>query len=54
MEDSEMSRWSRQDDTEGIAGGQCERGLKPLSLGGGGLGDIPPKIFKILVLSPAI
>ena len=33
MEDSEMSRQSQQGGAEGVAGGECERGLNPLSLG---------------------
>ena len=49
MKDSEMSWRSWRGDAEGIAGGECERGLNPLSLGG-----LPQKIFKVLVLSPAI
>ena len=34
MEDSEMSRRSRRGDAEGVTGGECERALNPLSLGG--------------------
>ena len=52
MKDSEMSRRSRRGDAEGVAGGECERGLNPLSLGG--LGGLPHKFFNVLVLSPAI
>ena len=52
MKDSELSRRRRRGDAEGVAGGECERGLNPLSLGG--LGGLPQIIFKSLVLSPTI
>ena len=54
MKDSEMSWRSQRGDAEGIAGRECERGLNPLSLGLWGSGGVPQKIFKILVLFPAI
>ena len=44
MKDSEMSRRSWRGDTEGIAGGECERGLNPLLLGGSG--GPPPENFQ--------
>ena len=42
MEDSEMSRQSRRGGAEGVAGGECGRGLNPLWLGGSG----PPENFQ--------
>ena len=42
LEDFEMSQCSRRGDSEDIVGGECERGLNPLSLVGG----LPQKISK--------
>jgi len=44
MEELEWSRQSRRGDAEGVAGGECERGLNPLSLGGSG--GPPPENFQ--------
>ena len=47
-----MSRRSRQGDTEGVSGEECERGLNHLSLGESG--GLPQKIVNSFVLSPTI
>ena len=44
MKDSEMSRRSRRGDAEGVAGGECEKRLNPLSLGRSG--GPPPENFQ--------
>ena len=46
LEAFEMSRQRRWGNAEGVAGGECERGLKPLSLGESG--RPPPEIFQNL------
>ena len=58
LENFQLSRRSRRGNTEGIAGGECEKGggLNPISLGGSfsGRGPPLPENFQIWVLSPAI
>ena len=44
LDDFEIGRHSRRGNAEGVAGGQCERGLNPLT---GGSGGLPQNMFKI-------
>ena len=46
MKDSEMSWQSRRGNAEGVAGGECERGLNPLLLGGGESRGPPTENFQ--------